>query len=70
MDFNAKKENTMRTIIRNGRIITASDDYTADIYIEGEKIKYNYSTRLAIIEKGLVQSGQIVFPRYRDIMMR
>ncbi|OYU84337.1 MAG: dihydropyrimidinase [Flavobacterium sp. BFFFF2] len=29
----------MSILIKNGRIITASDDYVADIYIEGEQIK-------------------------------
>lgn len=29
----------MNTLIKNGRIITATDDYVADVYVEGEKIK-------------------------------
>src|SRR4051812_31632236 len=28
----------MSTLIKNGRIITATDNYLADIYIEGEKV--------------------------------
>ena len=28
----------MSLLIKNGRIITAADDYVADIFIEGEKI--------------------------------
>ncbi|MFN8297048.1 MAG: dihydropyrimidinase [Chitinophagales bacterium] len=28
----------MSTLIKNGRVITATDDYVADIYIEGEKV--------------------------------
>ena len=28
----------MSLLIKNGRIITATDDYTGDVYIEGEKI--------------------------------
>lgn len=28
----------MSTLIKNGRVITATDDYIADIYIEGEKV--------------------------------
>ncbi len=28
----------MSILIKNGRVITASEDYTADIFIEGEKI--------------------------------
>ena len=26
-------------LIKNGRVITATDDYVADVYVEGEKIK-------------------------------
>ena len=29
----------MSILIKNGRIITATDDYIADIYVEGETIK-------------------------------
>ena len=29
----------MSLLIKNGRIITATDDYVADIFIEGETIK-------------------------------
>lgn len=32
------KKIDMSTLIKNGRVITATDDYVADIYIEGEKI--------------------------------
>src|SRR3712207_948309 len=28
----------MKTLIKNGRIVTAADDYKADILIEGERI--------------------------------
>ena len=28
----------MSVLIKNGRIVTASDDYVADIYVEGESI--------------------------------
>jgi dihydropyrimidinase len=28
----------MSTLIKNGRVITASDDYVADIFIEGEVV--------------------------------
>ena len=27
------------TLIKNGRVVTAVDDYFADVYIEGEQIK-------------------------------
>jgi dihydropyrimidinase len=29
----------MTTLIKNGRIITATDDYVADIFIDGETVK-------------------------------
>lgn len=32
------KKIDMSTLIKNGRVITATDDYVADIYIEGEKV--------------------------------
>jgi len=28
----------MSTLIKNGRIITATDDYVADVFIEGEVV--------------------------------
>ncbi len=28
----------MKTVIRNGRIVTAVDDYNADILIDGEQV--------------------------------
>ena len=28
----------MRTLIRNGRVVTAVDDYRADVLVEGEKV--------------------------------
>lgn len=34
---------------------------TSDTYIEGEKIVYNYKTKLGEIHKGYVQAGQVVF---------
>jgi dihydropyrimidinase len=29
----------MSILIKNGRVITATDDYVADIYIEGETVQ-------------------------------
>ena len=29
----------MTLLIKNGHIVTASDDYTADILVEGERIR-------------------------------
>ena len=42
----------MTTLIKNGRIVTATDDYTADILIEGETIK--------AIGKGLQANADMV----------
>ncbi|MFN0140449.1 MAG: hypothetical protein ACKVQW_10250 [Pyrinomonadaceae bacterium] len=29
----------MKTLIKNGRVVTAVDDYTGDIFIDGETVK-------------------------------
>ena len=29
----------MTTLIKNGRIITATDDYVADVFIDGETVR-------------------------------
>jgi len=46
----------MSTLIKNGRIITASDDYKADIYIKGERI-------VSIGEKLKVKADQVINAR-------
>ena len=52
----------MSILIKNGRVITASDDYNADIYIEKEKIKA-IGKDLAVSAKQVIDaSGKIVFP--------
>jgi dihydropyrimidinase len=38
-DTNATGSCPMTVLIKNGRIVTASDDYTADILVEGERIR-------------------------------
>jgi dihydropyrimidinase len=52
----------MNTLIRNGRIITASEDYIADIFIEDEKI--SIIGKELDVEADLVidASGKYVFP--------
>jgi LPS-assembly protein len=44
-------------IIAEGRVTIES----ASTYIEGDKIVYNYRTKLGEIHKGYVQAGQVVF---------
>ncbi|MBL4705365.1 MAG: dihydropyrimidinase [Flavobacteriales bacterium] len=52
----------MSILIKNGRVITAAEDFIADIYVEGEKIiaigkDLNYSA-----EKIIDATGKLVFP--------
>lgn len=52
----------MSILIKNGRVITASEDYTADIYIEGERI-HSIGTSLAVkADKVIDATGKVVFP--------
>ena len=52
----------MNTLIKNGRIITASDDYIADIFIEGETIKAIGKDLQATADKTIDATGKLVFP--------
>jgi len=57
-----RNENYMTTLIKNGRIITASDDYVADILIEGEVIK-TIGKDLQVDAHSLIDAtGLLVFP--------
>lgn len=52
----------MSILIKNGRVITASEDMIADVYVEGEKIvaigkNLNYNA-----EKEIDATGKLVFP--------
>ena len=52
----------MSILIKNGRIITAADDYKADIYIEGEKI-IAIGNNLDIDADEVINArGKLVFP--------
>lgn len=52
----------MSVLIKNGRIITAADDFTGDIYIEGEVIK-TIGAGLAIkADQFIDASGMLIFP--------
>ena len=57
----------MSLLIKNGRIITASDDYVADILVEGEKIAA-IGTDLANPSDAEVidATGKYVFPGFID----
>ena len=52
----------MSILIRNGRIITASDDHIADILIEGEQIRAIGKDLSATAERTIDAGGKLVFP--------
>lgn len=52
----------MSILIKNGRIITATDDYQADILIEGEKIAQIGTKLNAHADTIIDASGMMVFP--------
>lgn len=52
----------MSILIKNGRILTASEDYVADVYIEGETI-HSIGTNLDVQAVQTIDaSGKVVFP--------
>jgi dihydropyrimidinase len=52
----------MTVVIRNGRIITASDDYTADIFIDGEKVIAIGKDLPVSADKEIDATGMLVMP--------
>src|SRR5919197_527085 len=52
----------MNTLIKNGRVITASDDYVADVYIEGEKVHTIGKNLSNKADKTIDASGKLVIP--------
>lgn len=52
----------MSILIKNGRIITASGDYTADIYIEGEKISSIGKDLKVNTDEIIDAKGKLIFP--------
>jgi len=52
----------MTVLIKNGRIITASDDQVADIFIEGEKISAIGKNLNINADKTIDASGKLIFP--------
>src|SRR3954462_393224 len=52
----------MTTLIKNGRIITATDDYVADVFIEGESIKMIGRDLPVKAERTIDATGKLVIP--------
>src|SRR3954469_10564375 len=52
----------MTTLIKNGRIITATDDYVADIFIDGETVKMIGRELPVKADKTIDASGKLVIP--------
>ncbi len=52
----------MKTLIKNGRIVTAVDDYKADILIEGETISIIGQSLVMEADKVIDAAGRLVIP--------
>ena len=52
----------MSLLIKNGRVITAADDYVADIFVEGETINEIGKNLLLKADKEIDATGKLVFP--------
>lgn len=52
----------MSLLVKNGRIITASEDYTADIFIEGESISAIGKNLSAKADEIIDATGKLIFP--------
>src|SRR5476651_2614808 len=52
----------MSVLIKNGRVVTSTDDAVADIYIEGETIKAIGKNLQVKADKEIDASGKLVFP--------
>lgn len=52
----------MSVLIKNGRIVTAAEDYIADLYVEGEKIVAIGKNLAYNAEKTIDATGKLVFP--------
>lgn len=52
----------MSVLIKNGRIITASEDYIADIFIDGEQIKIIGQDLQMSADKYIDAAGLLIFP--------
>src|SRR5512143_293802 len=54
-------------LIKNGRIVTATDDYVADVYVEGETIKAIGMNLPMQADKTFDATGQYVIPGGIDV---
>ena len=52
----------MKTIIKNGRVVTAVDDYTADVLIDGETISIIGKSLDIEADKVIDASGKLIIP--------
>src|SRR5438477_312648 len=52
----------MSVLIKGGRVVTAADDYVADIYVEGERISLIGESLDAQADRIVDASGKYVFP--------
>src|ERR1035437_7253787 len=52
----------MNILIKNGRVITATDDYVADIFIEGENVSAIGKNHPVKADEDIDASGMLVFP--------
>src|SRR5438093_13095765 len=56
---------TMKTLIKNGHIVTAVDSYTADILIDGETVAMigkDLSSLVGSVDKTIDATGKLVIP--------
>ena len=54
-------------LIKNGRVVTATDDYVADVYVEDEKIKAIGQNLPMTADKTIDASGKYVIPGGIDV---
>ena len=52
----------MKTLIKNGRVVTAVDDYTADIFIDGETVTTIGKSLDMEADVVIDASGKLVIP--------
>ncbi|MBV9215028.1 MAG: dihydropyrimidinase [Acidobacteria bacterium] len=52
----------MKTLIKNGRVVTATDDYTADIFIDGETVTTIGRSLDIEADRVIDASGKLVIP--------
>src|SRR5262245_23642864 len=52
----------MTILIKNGRVVTASDDYFADVYVEGESITQIGKNLQVKADRTIDASGKLVIP--------